>query len=207
MEDKKIKLRVLGITSNQIQSGAYALILSDEGYRRIPVIIGTYEAQSIAIALQGFNSPRPLTHDLIVDLIGKTGYRIVEIFIHKFLDGVFYSDIAMSDGQNTIHVDSRTSDAVAISLRTDSPIFTRESILDECNIVLEESVAETESLPEELTMDDLGNVSKLSEQLRALKKKDLKKRMDKAIAGENYEFAKIYRDELARRDEDGKTKV
>ena len=203
MEKNKIKLRVQGLTNSQIQSGAYALVLAEDGLRRIPIIVGMFEAQSIAIALEGINPPRPLTHDLFIAYTKATGYRMKEVFIHKFEDGVFYSEIALSNGENTIHIDSRTSDAISIALRTNCSIYTTESIMRKCGIVLDESTNvenNNETLPEELTADDLQDITKLKKQLGELKKKDIEERMAKAVAKEDYEFAKIYKDELLRRE-------
>jgi len=203
MEDKKIKLRVQGLTNSQIQSGAYALVLAEEGLRRIPIIVGTFEAQSIAIALEGINPARPLTHDLFIAYTKATEYSMKEVFIHKFEDGVFYSEIILSNGHSTINIDSRTSDAIAIALRTNCGIYTTEDIMIKCGIVLDENnhiESPGEPLPEELTADDLQDIVKLRKQLRALKKKDIEERMAKAVAKEDYEFAKIYKDELLRRE-------
>ena len=203
MEYKKIKLRVQGLTNSQIQSGAYALVLAEEGMRRIPVIVGMFEAQSIAIAIEGINPPRPLTHDLFITFTKSTGYRIQEVFINRFDDGVFFSEIVLSNGENIIKIDSRTSDAIAIALRTKCNIYTTEPILRKCGIVIEENANSekgNEALPEELTSDDLRDISKLKDQLRKLKKQELEERITKAVAKEDYEFAKIYKDELLRRE-------
>ena len=207
MEEKKIKLRVQGLTNSQVQSGAYALVLAEDGLRRIPIIVGMFEAQSIAIALEGINPPRPLTHDLFIAFTKATGYQMKEAFIHKFEDGVFYSEIAMTNGSDTICIDSRTSDAIAIALRTNCSIYTTEFIMRKCGIVLDDSsnaVNKNEDLPEELTTDDLQDIAKLKKQLRTLKKKDIEERIAKAVAKEDYEFAKIYKDELLRRDDRAK---
>ena len=204
MENKKIKLRVQGLTNSQIQSGAYALVLAEDGLRRIPIIVGMFEAQSIAIALEGINPPRPLTHDLFIAYTKATGYTMKEVFIHKFEDGVFYSEIVLSSGDSTIQIDSRTSDAISIALRTNCSIYTTEHIMRRCGIVLDESINpdnSNDTLPEELTADDLQDITKLKKQLSALKKKDIEERMSIAIAKEDYEFAKIYKDELLRREE------
>ncbi len=203
MEDNKIKLRVQGLTNSQIQSGAYALVLAEEGLRRIPIIVGMFEAQSIAIALEGINPPRPLTHDLFIAYTQATGYQMQEVFIHKFEDGVFYSEIILANGNNTVQIDSRTSDAIAIALRTKCNIYTTESIMRKCGIVLDESSNtdnETEALLEELTINDLQDTTKLRKQLRTLKKREIEERIAKAVAKEDYEFAKIYKDELLRRE-------
>jgi bifunctional DNase/RNase len=183
------------------------LILGEDGMRRLPVIVGMFEAQSIAIALEGISTPRPLTHDLFISFTKATGYRIQEIFINRFEDGIFYSEITLKKEKSTLTIDSRTSDAIAIALRTNCPIYTTESILKKCGIVLDESQFtddEFESLPEELTADDLQDITKLKGRLRTLRKKDLEERIVRAVAKEDYEFAKIYKDELIRREEKGK---
>ena len=116
---------------------------------------------------------------------------------------MFYSEIILSNGENTINIDSRTSDAIAIALRTNCSIYTTEQIMRKCGIVLDESnIPESpgDTLPEELTADDLQDLVKLKKQLRTLKKKDIEERMAKAVAKEDYEFAKIYKDELLRRE-------
>ena len=203
MENIRIKLRVQGLTNSQIQSGAYALVLAEEGLRRIPIIVGMFEAQSIAIALEGINPPRPLTHDLFIAYTKATGYWMKDVFIHKFEDGVFHSEITLCKGDSTINIDSRTSDAIAIALRTNCNIYTTEAIMRKCGIVLDENNNDNnnDALPEELTADDLQDISKLKKQLHALKKKDIEERMAKAVEKEDYEFAKIYKDELLRREE------
>ena len=204
MEQKKIKLRVQGLTNSQIQSGAYALVLAEDGLRRLPVIVGMFEAQSIALALEGIHPPRPLTHDLFLSYTKAIGFRIQEIFIHKFKNGVFYSDIIMTNGIETFQIDSRTSDAIAIALRSKCMIYTTESILQKCGIVIDENNRadlDHEPLPDELTLDDLQDITKLKERLRSLKKLELEERMEKAVAKEDYEYAKVYKDELLRREE------
>ncbi|MDR1337394.1 MAG: bifunctional nuclease family protein [Tannerella sp.] len=198
MEEKKIKLSVQGITNSQRQSGAYALVLAGEGMRRIPVIIGMFEAQSIAVALEGITPSRPLTHDLFVAYTKATGFHLKEVFIYRFGDGIFYSEIALTNGRNEIRIDSRTSDAIALALRTGCDIYTTETIMKTCSIDLEEEKPQ----PEELTEEDLHNPARLKKKLRLLKRKDIEGRMEKAVAEENYEFAKIYRDELLRREKD-----
>ena len=205
MENKKIKLRVQGLTNSQIQSGAYALILAEDGLRRIPIIVGMFEAQSIAIALEGINPTRPLTHDLFISYTKATGYQMKEVFIHKFEDGVFFSEIILTNGNDIIRIDSRTSDAIAIALRTNCSIYSTEFLMRKCGIILDESLNtdnNNEDLPEELTADDLKDLTKLKKQLRSLKKKEIEERMAKAIVKEDYEFAKVFKDELLRRDEE-----
>ena len=204
MEDKRIKLRVQGLTNSQIQSGAYALVLAEEGPRRIPIIVGMFEAQSIAIKLEGINTPRPMTHDLFIAYTKATGYNMKEVFIYKFEDGIYYSEIALTNGNDTIRIDSRSSDAIAIALRTNCSIYTTEAIMRKCGIVLDEDSIDdsvNDTLSKELTIDDLKDITTLKKQLRQLKKSEIEERMAKAIEKEDYEFAKIYKDELIRREE------
>ena len=130
MDEKKVKLRVLGVTYNQIQSGAYALILAEEGGKfRIPVVIGAAEAQSIAAKLENVQLPRPLIHDVFHTMTHAFGIVVKEVFIYKFQRGLFYAEITFSDGERDVRIDSRTSDAIAIALRTKTPIYTTSEIL------------------------------------------------------------------------------
>lgn len=134
----RIKLKVVGLTYSQIQSGAYALILGQvEGPYRIPVVIGAPEAQSIAIKLEGIIPPRPLTHDLFESFTHAFGIKLKQVYIYKFEDGIFYSELTFSDGERQIVLDSRTSDAIAIAIRTKSPIYTTQEILTTTGFVLD----------------------------------------------------------------------
>ena len=127
--DTRIKLKVLGLTYSQVQKGAYALVLAEEnGPRRIPVVIGVSEAQSIAISLEGIVPPRPITHDLFVSFSHGFGIRLKEVCIYKFENGVFSSEMLFDDGTREIRIDARTSDAIAIALRTRSDIYVMQNI-------------------------------------------------------------------------------
>lgn len=140
MTNERIRLRVLGISYSQIQTGAYALILAQvDGPYRIPIIIGASEAQSIAIRLESIIPPRPMTHDLFVSFAHAFGVKLKEVFIYKFEDGIFSSEITFADQDRTIVLDARTSDAIAIAIRTKAPIYTTKAILDETGFILEES--------------------------------------------------------------------
>lgn len=210
--DTRIKLRVQGLTNSQIQSGAYALILAEEdGPRRIPIIVGTSEAQSIAIALERIVPPRPLTHDLFTTFSRAFGIRLHEVFIYKFEDGVFYSELLFEDGERQVKLDSRTSDAIAIALRVKCDIYTTEAIVRECGVVLEEVTVpgETEEEDDDLLdmePEDIQDEAKLKKWLTLLDTQELNERLQEAISEENYEFAKMYKDELRRREEEEKTK-
>ena len=135
---ERIRLKVLGISYSQIQSGAYALILAQVGGPyRIPVVIGAAEAQSIALRMESITPPRPMTHDLFVSFAHAFGVSLKEVFIYKFEDGIFSSELTFTDGDRTVKIDSRTSDAIAIAMRTGAPIYTTEAILDETGFEME----------------------------------------------------------------------
>ncbi|MDR1202659.1 MAG: bifunctional nuclease family protein [Tannerellaceae bacterium] len=205
--DTRVKLRVQGLTNSQIQSGAYALILAEEkGPRRIPIIVGTTEAQSIAIALEKINPPRPLTHDLFSAFLQSFDIRLHEVFIYKFEDGVFYSELLFDNGMRRIRLDSRTSDAIAIALRVQCDIYTTEGIIRECGVVLEDSSLfednedkEEEDLMYDLEPDEIKDEAQLQKWLSLLETEEIEARLQEAIENENYEHAKMYKDELHRR--------
>src|SRR6056297_739978 len=134
----KVKLNVLGISYSQTQSGAYALVLSEEeGARRIPIIVGGFEAQAIAIELEGLSPPRPLTHDLFKKFSDSFGIRLLEVNIHKLEEGVFFANVLFDNGDRQMTLDARTSDAIALALRFKCPIYTTEEILEKAGIVLD----------------------------------------------------------------------
>lgn len=136
--NERIRLKVVGLTYSQIQSGAYALILGEtDGPYRIPVVIGAPEAQSIAIELEGIIPPRPMTHDLFESFTHAFGIKLLQVYIYKFEDGIFYSELTFSDGDRQIVLDCRTSDAIAIAIRTKSPIFTTRDILTATGFVFD----------------------------------------------------------------------
>ena len=206
--DTKVKLRVQGLTNSQIQAGAYALILAEEkGFYRIPIIVGTAEAQSIAIALEHITPPRPLTHDLFVALTRTLGIQLREVYIYKFQDGVFYSELIFDKGADTVSLDSRTSDAIAIALRVNCSIYTSPEIVKECGVVLENGPRETFTAHDEdeyilnLEPEDIHDEEQLKRWLSLLDKDELNSRLEEAVAEENYEYARMYRDELRRRKE------
>lgn len=146
MEDR-VRLRVMGISYSSIQSGAYAVILAEaDGPYRIPVVIGPAEAQSIAIRMENIKPPRPLTHDLFVTFAHAFGVTLREVYISNFEDGIFSSELTFSDGEREVVIDSRTSDAIAIALRTKAPIYTSREILDRTGFLMEEeNDSDTES--------------------------------------------------------------
>lgn len=197
--EKRVKLRVQGITNSQVQSGAYALILAEEkGIRRIPIIVGMPEAQSIAIALEGLKPPRPLTHDLFATFAQAFGIRLTEVYIYRFEEGIFYSELLFTDGERSIKVDSRTSDAIAIALRVKCDIYTSEEIVRQAGIVLEDDV-EDEAAPVDLSEVDMDE--EINKLLTGMNVYELEAQLKQAVEQEDYELAKLVRDELQNRKE------
>jgi bifunctional DNase/RNase len=197
----KIKLNVLGISYSQTQTGAYALVLAEEnGKRRIPIIVGGFEAQAIAIQLEGLKPPRPLTHDLFLNFARTFKINLLEVTVYKLEEGVFYSKLTCDNGRQIIEIDARTSDAIALALRFKCPIYTTEEIMRKSGIILDfekEAQPRAKSQPKTRKMeveDDLPN-----EELGKISSQELKTLLDEAIKEENYERASLIRDEINRR--------
>ncbi|MBT4680012.1 MAG: bifunctional nuclease family protein [Flavobacterium sp.] len=199
-----IKLTIKGISYSQTQSGAYALVLSEmDGKRTLPIIIGAFEAQSIAIALEKeIRPPRPLTHDLFKTFSERFHITVKQVIIHKLVDGIFFSSlICEKDGVEEI-IDTRTSDAIAIAIRFLAPIYTYENILDKAGIYLkiEEEIAikeilEPETIQVTLEQTDSSNLSDFSE----YSIQELQHQLKEAVANEDYETAAKVRDEISKR--------
>ncbi len=200
-----IKLNVLGISYSQTQSGAYALILTEEnGERRIPIIVGGFEAQSIAIELEGLKPPRPLTHDLFLSFAKVFGIAVKEVVIYKLEEGVFYSQLLCDNGMEKITLDARTSDAIALALRFKCPIYTTEEIITKAGIVLDfdkenSPEPEEEDEPEVTEKKPAGKSFTDPGELKGLPMDELKKLLEEAVTNENYERASKIRDEIQRR--------
>lgn len=199
----KIKLNVLGISYSQTQSGAYALVLAEEnGERRIPIIIGGFEAQAIAIQLEGLKPPRPLTHDLFLSFATAFSITITEINIYKLEEGVFYSKLICEDGEKQMTVDARTSDAIALALRFSCSIYTTEDILAKSGIVIDiepESKGGEPSSASSFFTDPASGKKRPPEELHDFNVSELKDMLQDAIKNENYEKASDIRDEINRR--------
>lgn len=181
--ENKVKLKIVGISYSQIRSGAYALILAEEnGQYHIPIVIGASEAQSIAIKMEKINMPRPLTHDLITNISQAFGIKLTEIFIYKFEDGIFYSELTFNDGDRQIVIDARTSDAVALAIRTKAPIFTTREIIDETGFIMEVTGENSYSLEKDTKHDNEIKLENLAIE-------ELEKMLNKHIDLEEYEQA------------------
>jgi len=196
-----VQLLINGISYSQTQNGAYALILSEiEGKRKLPIVIGTNEAQSIAIAIEKeIKPPRPLTHDLFKNFCVRFDIKIKQVIIHKLVDGVFYSSVICErDGIEEI-IDSRSSDAIALAIRFEAPIYTYENILEKAGVVLKiEKEIDEKSLLKELFSDEKAETTTIDD-LREKSKKELEELLKIAVQNENYETAAKIRDEISNR--------
>jgi bifunctional DNase/RNase len=202
---KKIKVEIIGLSFSQTQSGAYALVLGEEdGKRRLPIIIGGFEAQAIAVELENMQPTRPLTHDLFRNFAIEFGVHIDEIIIYNLKEGIFYSKLICSKDGETKEIDARTSDAIAMAVRFNCPIYTYEFILTSAGVVLDETGEEEKpkSLPSKKAdkkTSEVVNVSSADGEYTSMETDELKEALMRAIDEEAYETASKIRDELTRR--------
>ena len=204
MNKKKVKLNILGLSYSQTQSGAYALVLAEEeGDRCIPIIIGGVEAQSIAIKLEGLEPPRPLTHDLFLNFARAFDVELTEVLIYKLEEGIFYSELVCTRSSEVIRIDSRTSDAVALALRFNCPIYTYEEILAKAGIVLDfgdtKESSDTSSPTSTPSPRSKSSSQSDNNPLASKTLAELQAMLDQAVEAENYERASEIRDEIKRR--------
>lgn len=205
-----VKLTIKGISYSQTQNGAYALILNEvDGERKLPIVIGAFEAQSIAIALEKeIKPPRPLTHDLFKSFADRFDIVVKQVIIHKLVDGVFYSSIICERDKIEEIIDARTSDAIALALRFQAPIFTYKNILDKAGIYLNTNPSEDDksdmddsddvlSTPESFGHEDS---SKKGENFSQFTVKELYEKLDEAVQNEDYERAAHIRDEISKKE-------
>ena len=195
-----VRLNIKGISYSQTQSGAYALVLSEvDGSRTLPIVIGAFEAQSIAIALEKeIKPPRPLTHDLFKSFADRFHIAIKQVIIHKLVDGVFYSSLICERDKIEEIIDTRTSDAIALATRFNAPIYTYENILDKAGIYLkakDELTDEKETLSIEKLIEEPEKASSYSKDTL----EELNEKLNKAVQNEDYELAAKIRDEITKR--------
>jgi uncharacterized protein len=193
----KVKMNIMGLSLSQTQSsGAYALILGEDGgYRRLPIIIGGFEAQAIAVELENMKPTRPLTHDLFKNFATAYDIQITEVIIYNLKEGVFYSKLVCTNGSEKHEIDARTSDAIAMAVRFNCPIYTYETILSQAGVSIDDESKPLESKPEPPVRERKHTSAEIS----ALSEEELKETLMKAIDDEAYELASKIRDELNKR--------
>lgn len=201
-----VRLNIKGISYSQTQNGAYALILNEVGGdRKLPIVIGAFEAQSIAIALEKeIRPPRPLTHDLFKNFADRFDIVVKQVIIHKLVDGVFYSSLICERDKIEEIIDARTSDAIALALRFEAPIFTYKNILDKAGIYLkvnpkkEGDESDDSVLVDDFIADEMESES-IQENYKTRSIDELHNLLDEAVANEDYEKAAKIRDEISKR--------
>ena len=195
---EKIKLDIAGLSYSQTQSGAYALVLSEViGKRRLPIIIGGFEAQAIAIELEKMTPSRPLTHDLFKNFADNFKINLVEVIIYNLVEGIFFAKLICELDGKEVEIDSRTSDAIALAVRFESPIYTYEFVLNSACIILDdEELSANDDITPEINLEDITN-----DPAERLTLKELKKQLKNSIENEDYEAASRFRDEINKRKE------
>lgn len=202
-----VKLAIKGISYSQTQNGAYALILNEiDGDRKLPIVIGAFEAQSIAIALEKeIKPPRPLTHDLFKSFADRFDIVVKQVIIHKLVDGVFYSSMICERDKIEEIIDARTSDAIALALRFEAPIFTYKNILDKAGIYLNNNTLDENETEDTETSQEVGTNFKQEKDdnnhgFRNSSTEELMKQLESAVQAEDYEKAARLRDEISKRE-------
>ncbi|OAV44980.1 bifunctional nuclease family protein [Lewinella sp. 4G2] len=191
----KIELSIIAISRSVTQSSNYAVVLrEDHGERRLPVIVGGNEAQSIAIAIERLDSSRPMTHDLFKNTLEILNSDLREVVINEIREGIFFSRLILDRDGDIIEIDSRTSDALALAVRFGCPIYTYDHIMSEAGVTMEDEETEEE-------MDDVGTqtAARDKDNLARYNVKELNTMLDEVLSNENYEKAALIRDELQRR--------
>jgi len=199
---KKVQLEIVGLSYSQTQSGAYALVLGETaGSRRLPIIIGGFEAQAIAIELEKMSPSRPLTHDLFRSFAEVFDINVTEVLIYNLVEGIFYAKLLCNDGSRDVEIDARTSDAIALAIRFKCPIYTYEFILKSAGIVLDD---ESSAPPEQEAEKAIKSESKKAKEedkgeYKSKSTEELKGMLQNALDEEKYELASKIRDELNNR--------
>ena len=193
---KKLKLEIVGLSYSQTQTGAYALVLGEaKGKRRLPIIIGGFEAQAIAIELEKMTPSRPLTHDLFKSFAETFHILVNEVIIYNLVEGIFFAKLICNDGSKDVEIDARTSDAIALAVRFDCPIYTYEFILSSAGIILEDQT----SIPDAGSTEEVSVESSDSGEFGSRSTEELKEMLNQALSDEEYERASKIRDELNQR--------
>jgi bifunctional DNase/RNase len=195
---RKIKLEILSLSYSQTHSSSFTLVLIEpKKNKKLPIIIGSAEAQSIAMQLEKMAPPRPLSHDIIKSFADKFAIQVTEIIIYNLIEGVFFSKIICNNGGQEEEIDSRTSDAVAIALRFNCPIYTYDFILSTAGILLEEDVLD--DLQKDEAVTETSEPADAKTDYASYTSEELKHQLNKAIEEEDYERATHLRDEIAKR--------
>jgi len=192
---KKIELEIIALSHSITQSQSYAVVLGEKpGNRRLPIVIGGFEAQAIAVAIENMSISRPLTHDLIKNICGEFDVSLKEVLINNLKDGIFFSKLICESNGKVIEIDSRTSDALALAVRFGCPVYTYEFIMEQAGIILEEF-----DKKEGIELEDAPAQSKVAKSDKKLTLAELQAMLDDALNKENYEEAARLRDEIDKR--------
>ncbi len=204
MENELVRLKVVGITYNQIENGMYAMVLEEaEGNRRIPIIIGYNEAQSIECLLQKIKTPRPLTHEFTSEILTAFGIEIESVVIKQLENGIFTADITFRNGEESHVLDARSSDAIALAMRADAPIYTTRALLDKCGISRDAfapkqlHASSRQSIPARSAIERVKNP--LGSPFAGESLEGLKRMLEEAVSDEDYERAGDIKNEIDRR--------
>lgn len=200
---KKIELEIIALSHSITQTHSYAVVLGEaNGLRRLPIVIGSFEAQAIAVALERMQPSRPLTHDLMKNFMNAFGIELMEIVITELNEGIFYSKLICISEKDTVEIDSRTSDAVALAVRFGCPIYTYDHILDNAGIVLDDAGNPNEgftNMPSDNEVEIAAVEQEDNAGLRSLTMEELEERLNSVLENEDYIAAIAIRDEIKRR--------
>ncbi|MBK7691133.1 MAG: bifunctional nuclease family protein [Bacteroidetes bacterium] len=198
MSSKKLELEIVALSHSVTQAHSYAVVLGEvNGVRKLPIVIGGFEAQAIAVALENMQPTRPLTHDLMKNMMLATHLQLLEVLIHRIHEGIFYAKLICQSGADTLEIDSRTSDALALAVRFDTPIYTFESILDSAGLQMDESVPK-KAVAEEEKKSKI-KASATDTDLKKLTLAELNKQLNAVLETEDYIKAAQIRDEINSR--------
>lgn len=198
MSSKKLELEIVALSHSVTQAHSYAVVLGEvNGVRKLPIVIGGFEAQAIAVALENMQPTRPLTHDLMKNMMLATQMQLVEVLIHKIHEGIFYAKLICQTGAETLEIDSRTSDALALAVRFDTPIFTYESILDSAGLQMDETTPKKAAKEED--KKSKVKIGSSESDLKRLTVEELQKQLNFVLETEDYIKAAQIRDEINSR--------